>query len=354
MILPVSGCSHLPPASTYIARDECLCRMPANDAQLTKHRMCLATLALLLVMLLSTMPNLRADDLENSRYGVSEVFFGQKTVPHLKLTVSAKDIDQLRIEPRKYVSATLREGSQEYAEVAIKLKGGSGGFRPIDGKPSFTLNMDKFLEGQKYHGLDKFHLNNSVQDPTYMCESIGHQVFSSVGIPTPRVTHAVVTLNNRILGLYVLKEGFDKTFLRRHFENPNGNLYDGGFFKDIDTPLEKDSGDGPDDHSDLKALLHACQQAGALPRVEALAPHLDVPEFLKFAAVETMIGHWDGYTMNANNYRLYHDPSRGQFVFLPHGMDQLFFKDNKTIVPSPAGLVGKALLEDANGKDLYL
>ena len=80
-------------------------------------------------------------------------------------------------------------------------------------------------------GLDKFHLNNSVQDGTYMNEDPVRRDGPGDGLPAARGTHALVELNGRKVGFYVLKEGFDKTFLRRHFKDANGNLYDGGFLQ---------------------------------------------------------------------------------------------------------------------------
>jgi hypothetical protein len=64
------------------------------------------------------------------------------------------------------------------------------------------------------------------------------------------VTHARVSLNGRDPGLYVLKEGHDKRFLRRSFDDPTGTYYD-GFCLDIDGGLERDEGKGPADGADL-------------------------------------------------------------------------------------------------------
>jgi hypothetical protein len=46
--------------------------------------------------------------------------------------------------------------------------------------------------------------------------------------------------------------------------------------------------------------------------------------FMTFMAMERLLCHWDGYSCNTNNYRLYFDPESGKAIFLPHGMDQLF------------------------------
>ena len=91
--------------------------------------------------------------------------------------------------------------------------GEAGSFRPVNDRPALTLNFDKYREKQKFHGLDKLHLNNSVQDGGYLNEHLASVIFNAGGVPAPRISHARVWLNGRDLGFYVLKEGFDSQFL---------------------------------------------------------------------------------------------------------------------------------------------
>src|SRR6185436_17379159 len=108
--------------------------------------------------------------------------------------------------------------------------------------PAMTLNFDKHIKGQTFHGLERLSLNNSVQDPSLFSEQISRELFAAIGTPTPRATRARVELNGRDLGVYVLAEAANKQFLARHFKNPNGNFYDGGFLKDVNGDLDKSSG----------------------------------------------------------------------------------------------------------------
>ena len=79
-----------------------------------------------------------------------------------------------------------------------------------------------------------------------------------------RADHAVVTLNGRELGLYVLVEGYSKQFLKRHFKRTGGNLYDATVVQDIDTPLQVNSGKNPGDRSELDRLVEATREGSAI------------------------------------------------------------------------------------------
>lgn len=57
------------------------------------------------------------------------------------------------------------------------------------------------------------------------------------------------------------------------------------------------------------------------------------------------MGHWDGYALAANNYRLYRRPSDGRFVFILHGMDQILGDPDAPVYPEFHGLAARALIE---------
>ncbi|MBL9087001.1 MAG: CotH kinase family protein [Planctomycetia bacterium] len=264
-------------------------------------------------------------------------------VGELSIELEPVDAAALRASPRTYVACRLREGADAHERVAVKLKGAAGSFRPLDEQPSFTLAFEHFRDGPRFHGLGKLHLNASVQDDTRLHEALCADLCDAAGVPAPRVTHARVRLDGRDLGLYVVKEGVDKRFLARHFDPANGNLYDGGFCTDVDGELEKDAGKGPDDRRDLAALVAACQEPDLTLRPARLEAVLDVEAFLGFVALERMLGHWDGYATNRNNYRLYLRPP-GVAVFLPHGMDQVFQDPEASVLDPCVGLVADAVL----------
>jgi spore coat protein H len=257
------------------------------------------------------------------------------------------------------VKATLSEGTNVYKNVAVHLKGSAGSFQSIDERPALTLNFDKFTQGQTFHGLSKISLNNSVQDPTFVEEKICREMYEAAGVPAPRADYALLTLNGTDLGLYVLVEGYNKQFLKRYFKNVTGNLYDGGFCREITDDLTVNSGEKPNDKSDLQRLASEAARARQTRSLKELSKVLDIDRFLTMVALEVIQCHWDGYTMNRNNYRVYHDMDQNKMIFMPHGMDQMFggggrSSPDSSIFPPLQGFVSSAVLGTPEGRKRYL
>jgi spore coat protein H len=283
-------------------------------------------------------------------------FFDNGKVCTIVVELSDEDIASLRRESRKYVKATIKEDGKVCGEdVGVHIKGSAGSVRSIDDKPALTLSFAKFKKDQRYHAMAKVHLNNSVQDPSYTTDLLCGELFRAAGVPASRFTHALVSINDRKVGLYCVKEGFDKTFLKNNFGNSNGNFYDGGFLQDIDGQLQRFFGKGDvNDRSELKALFAAAHDEKLERRFEKLAKLLDLDRFVSFLALEVITWDWDGYAMKSNNYRVYHDPSRDKITFIPTGMDQMFDEPEGPLLPDFGGAVARAFVETPDGRKLYL
>jgi spore coat protein CotH len=177
-------------------------------------------------------------------------------IPAFRIELAESASAMLNRNERNYVRADVTGDRSLYHAVGLRLKG-MGSFQPLSQRPNLVVKFNQFVPAQRYHGLKKFMLNNSVQDTTMLAEWVASRVFHEASLPAPRVTHAFVELNGRNLGPYVLVEGTTSDFLKDHFKSGRGNLYE-GYLQDIDQQLDQDGG-RDSSQSDLKQLLEVCR-----------------------------------------------------------------------------------------------
>lgn len=259
-------------------------------------------------------------------------------VVEIDLGLSADARAELDEDPDEYVEGTFAlttsGGTYGPYAVGVRLKG-SGSFRPLSGKAAFKVSFNHVVPGQRFLGLRRLTLNNMVQDPSMVRESLAYEAFRSAGVPAPRTGHAYVRLNGDDYGVYLDVETLDEVALPRWFATTR-HLYEGPLYADVVPGLldafEVDVG-GEHDRSDLEALAGA---AASRSFVDAMSPVADLDELTRMWAVERYIGHWDGYTREGgpNNYFL-HSDAAGRFSMLPWGTDQTWsvrlpFEDGPT------------------------
>ncbi|HVO54596.1 MAG TPA: CotH kinase family protein [Solirubrobacterales bacterium] len=243
--------------------------------------------------------------------------------------------------------------------VGVRLKGESS-FRPLSGKAAFKLKFNEFVKGQKFLGLKKMTLNNLVEDPSMVHETLAYQAFRAAGVPAPRTGYADVRVNGVEYGLHLNLETLDEVALKRLFGDfgaPPQHLYEGAFGVDVvpgDAGLfEVDEGE-EGGRSDLEALI-AAVAAPSPPSFSArVAAVADLEEMTRMWAVERYIGHWDGYSGRSlpHNYYLYSDPA-GVFQMLPWGTDQTWSQPQLGFGP-PGPALFEACFDDGSCRAAYL
>lgn len=303
------------------------------------------------------------------------VMYDPSTVYAIELDLPQASVEELEEHPTdEYVQGFLTlaptagtpgtEGSPliDNKEVGIRLKGNVGGsFRDLDtGKAAFKIKCN-FVSGQKCLGLKKMTLNNMVQDPSMVHETLAYAAFRAAGVPASRTGYAYVRVNGEDFGLYLNLETYDDVFLKREFgafDDSVQHLYEGELGDDVASggaeDFEVDEGDeGPGEIGDLEALVEAANGAGDQPWSQRVSATASLAEMARMWAVEKYIDHWDGYSGHAeagqerpNNYYLYSELS-GRFQMLPWGADQ-------TWIPTiGVGTPGREVTFDGSGGILF-
>lgn len=300
--------------------------------------------------------------------------YASGTVVEIDLDLSQTAFEALEDEPDEYVpgDVTVRftDGTPggvtrvlpTVHEVGIRLKGNvEGSFRPIDDKAAFKLKFAEFVKGQKLLGLKKLTLNNMVQDPSMLHETLAYEAFRAAGVPAPRTGYAFVRVNGEDYGVYMDVETFDDVALKRlfgDFDDEAQHLYEGEYGTDV-TPggagaFEVDEGDD-EDLSDLEALIAAVNAPSPdfHTRVEGVA---DLAEMRRMWGVEKYVGMWDGYAGTnfpklPNNFFLYSDVA-GRFQMFPWGTDQAW--EGPLDFDGDAGLMFDECVVDTSCQSAYV
>lgn len=250
------------------------------------------------------------------------------------LLVGADCLDAPFAKPYTYARADVVVDGERRDGVGLRKKGFFGSLDPD--KPSLKIKVDE-LEPTNLPiaGQERLTLNNSKQDPALIRQCLGYQLFAAAGVPAPRCNFARVRLDGEPLGLFVHVEAIKKRFLRRFFDDDEGRLFEGtlsdfrpGWSGTFEIKTNKENVDT----SDIDELVAALEVPDD-QLLDALEPLVDVDHFLTFWAMEVLIGHWDGYANNTNNFYVYRDPTSGRFEFIPWGIDGTFVDQN----PFPDG-----------------
>lgn len=127
-----------------------------------------------------------------------------------------------------YIPCDITVNGTAFQTVGVRPKGnsslsmtaGSGSDRY-----SFKVQFDEYIDGQTCFGLDKLVLNNMQADYTYMKEYFSYYLMNYMGVDSPFVNYAHITVNGKEWGLYLAVECYEESFVERVYGISDGNLY---------------------------------------------------------------------------------------------------------------------------------
>ncbi len=226
-------------------------------------------------------------------------------------------------------------------------------------KRSWRIILDAAGNDSLLAGMTRINLKAMYNDPSQMREALAWSLFGKAGVPAPRHTYAKLAFDAAYRGLFSVIEQVDKRFLKDHFgPNHRGNLYKAGC-RDIGcATLAHRAGPGGDDsgrqyflpgpgertyrlktnkhnpeasiYDDLACFIRTINGIG-LPGGrerfgtdafrESVDSIMNAGAFLRWAAVNMLLGSWDNYYATPSNYYLYNSGRAGAakgFVSSPY------------------------------------
>ncbi len=257
----------------------------------------------------------------------------------------------------RHIPAAGREGSlfssQDFSLV-------NSGNRTLHApKRSWRITLDAAGHDNRLAGMTRINLKAMYNDPSQMREALAWRLFAAAGVPAPGHTYAKLAFNASYRGLFSLIEQVDRRFLKDHFgKNHRGNLYKAGC-RDVGcaTLAYRTGPDGDDTgrqyfmpgaaertyrlktnkddpaantYDDLACFIRTINGIGLRGGIErfdtdafreSVDSILDAGAFLRWAAVNMLLGSWDNYYATPSNYYLYNSGRQGaarDFVSSPY------------------------------------
>ena len=336
---------------------------------MTKWIIGLATVLCLGVAAHSSAKELTLDDI-----------FPTDRVIDVQITVSEKDWNTIRYQSRNfmtalnesrqfgpidhpytYVEASVSIDGVVFPKVGIRKKGFIGSQSHT--RPSLKIKLNHIDKEGGVEGLRNLTLNNNKQDTSLVSQFMGYALFNAIGSPAPRCAYAKVTVNGKNLGIYSHVETLRPPLLKRAFGNSKGPLYEGtvvDFYENWENSFEHKRGDDTQGRAQINALIDLL--ADRETTEAAIGELVDLESFYRFWAAEGLVGFWDGYSGNKNNFFVYLNPADNKFHFIPWGMDSIFTKMSKLefmnnrrapISVKTQGLIAYKLYQLESGRERY-
>ena len=305
--------------------------------------------------------------------------FPHDQVLDVQITIDSKDWDTIRYQSRNffealnesrqyapidhpytYVEASVLIDGVEFPQVGIRKKGFIGSQNST--RPSIKVKLNHVDKEGQIDGLTNLTFNNNQQDVSLISQFMGYGLFNSAGIPAPRCAYANVTVNGQDLGIYAHVERIHRPFLKREFGNDDGVLYEGtavDFYPGWLGSFEHKLGSDEVGRKKIQKLIDVLNNPNG--DIELFIGELvDLESFYPFWAMEGLLGFWDGYSGNRNNFFIYLNPKTDKFHFIPWGADSMFeryspIRDDRRdpVSVKTQGLISNRLYQLKSGRQRY-
>lgn len=210
-------------------------------------------------------------------------------------------------------------------------------------KKSFKIDINHFVAGRQFYDLEKLNLNGEHNDPSIVRSKLCWDLFNSQGIPASRANYVKLFINNEYRGLYLNVEHIDDEFIQKRFGNQDGNLYKCLYPADLDflgsnpefykkyqenrRVYDLKTNRSEDDYSDLAQFIDVLNNTPQSLFKQEFEKIFNVHTFIKWLAVNVIVGSWDDYWYLKNNYYLYHNTATDKFEFIPYDYDNTYGVD---------------------------
>jgi len=241
----------------------------------------------------------------------------------------------------EYVHADLEFDGRRFSDVAVRFKGnGTYPHGQTFNKPSFKIDLNKYIKGQKIAGQSTLNLHSNIIDGSMMNEELAYRLYRDAGSPASRTAYAQLSItvpglhNRKYFGLYGLVENVDTNFTESRF-----GVSGGAIFKPVTTQPFTDRGSSWSSYNqmydpktdlteaDTQRVIDFCRLVSRATDQEfeaRVAEFVDLKAFAKYMALVAWLANPDSILQQGQNYYVHLHPGTRTFAFMPWDQDHSF------------------------------
>ena len=291
--------------------------------------------------------------------------FDDSIVHEIRLRMNPADWKNLRAHylENTYYECTFEWRGQMIEGVGIRSRG-NGSRSGV--KPALRVDFDRFEPEQKFLGLKSISLKNNAQDETMLKERVVMRLFRRMGIPAPREAHARLYVNDTYAGLYLIVESIDKRFVKIHFGDNDGYLYqyqggpwmfeylgpDSSHY--VPAPFKPETHENQTDHSLLVEMIRSVNESRDDDFENNVAERLDIGRYVYQLGAENYLAEFDGL-LAMNNFFVYRLPGEKLFHPIPWDKDGAFSWSARSIwLHTDLNVLSRRVLAQPRPRAAYL
>ncbi len=320
------------------------------------------------------------------RWADLDYIFDLNALPVVTIEISTNDWNTMNTNfdanerNEEYVKADFifdKNGQIDtFTNIGLRLRGNTSRTRPQSDEGSlygesefdnthFRVSFNTYVESGRFYRLRNLVLKWHNQDPLYAREILSYDLFNRFGVNASRASYARVNVrfkedtNVIRFGVYAMIEPVDRSFLLTRYGDNMGNLWK-CLYTDWDRkanlvyPITPDDNIGMEYYitsngmiynyhpsydfkthneergvlfdnakSELESFIYNINNKTGADFENWITANMDVDGFLRAYAINVLVGMWDDYWNNANNYYLYQDID-GKWHFIPFDYDNTF------------------------------
>jgi len=239
--------------------------------------------------------------------------------------VGLEDIENGTVKDYKTKSATVIIADKDNDDVKVfpdstfKL---GGNFARTFSKPGFNINLSS-----EYNNRKSFRLRTDVNDKSYLRQKLITDIANRVGLPSIQSTFVKLTINGNYYGLYKLMDTLKPVNIKNLYnietKKSELELYqckNDGFTFTLDT-ANLCTNDSSNNENDIEEFIKFVTEVNQAITIDDLAKIMNIDIFLKYLAIDWIIGSFDHFMVLGHNFYFYKNEINNKWDIIYYDYD---------------------------------